>query len=141
MCVCIHVRGANLGGPDATSALALACALTPWAWSESKSNELIMEILTEDGGGPLPVWCLQVEPCQQEPSQLWVESPWSSSFLKASSMCPGEVMSLSCTNLAGETVCRHVFPKSAHVAEALVPSRKAEVSQQLSSSQTITSSA
>ena len=28
-------------------------------------------------------------------------------------------MSLSCNNLAGETVCRDVFPKSVRVAEAL----------------------
>lgn len=100
---------------------------SPWAWAEAKGNESMMEILREYGGGPSAVWCLQVEPHQQEApwKELQYESqvsPWSSSVFESvvlQEQAVQERMWVSCTNLAGEKTFHHEFPLDTHVASVL----------------------
>mmetsp|Transcript_116007 Transcript_116007/g.200616 ORF Transcript_116007/g.200616 Transcript_116007/m.200616 type:complete len:434 (-) Transcript_116007:142-1443(-) len=67
---------------------------TPWAWAEAKGNEPMMNILSEYGGGPLPVWSLKVESHH------------------------GELL-LSCTNFAGAIVYHAGFPEDVLVSDVL----------------------
>lgn len=71
---------------------------TPWAWAEVQGNEAMMEILSEYGGGPLPIWSLKVEP----------------------SASPQSDMSLSFTNMSGETVCQLLMSPSDSVANVFI---------------------
>eukprot|EP00930_Biecheleria_cincta_P078451 TRINITY_DN65917_c0_g1_i1.p1 TRINITY_DN65917_c0_g1~~TRINITY_DN65917_c0_g1_i1.p1 ORF type:complete len:482 (-),score=71.17 TRINITY_DN65917_c0_g1_i1:327-1772(-) len=66
---------------------------TPWDWAEARNSESMMEILSEYGGGPLPIWSVRIDPCSD-----------------------GEVR-LSCTNFAGEDTCCLDFPENARVAD------------------------
>ena len=67
---------------------------TPWAWAEVKDDETMMELLSGVGAGPSPVLSVSIEPS------------------------PGEIL-LSCTSLAGHTMCHRGFPEDARIAEVL----------------------
>ena len=92
---------------------------SPWAWAEAKGDESMMKILSDYRGGPSAVWSLQVEPSANETGQeIALVAPWGSAVLKAfmSAECD-EVMSVFCTNLAGETRFRCRFPKDVLVED------------------------